>query len=95
MLHGRRWTLALLVGLLLVVGGAVVAVLSPAGAADLGWFAYTPLSGEDPSVEWSGGSAHVVSTRRVAAVAVAVVGLVLAAAAIGFRAGRRRSPAAG
>ncbi len=76
-----------LVALALVVGG--VATFAASGGTDFGWFAYTPL--EDGGVTGFSLSGNVVvwSYARVAGLAVAALGLVVLAAAVGYRQGRR------
>lgn len=69
--------------LLLVASGAVVlAVATPVG---LGWFTY----GAPPPEQLSTSAAVVWSGTQVAGAALVVLGLLTAAAAAGYRAGRR------
>jgi heme/copper-type cytochrome/quinol oxidase subunit 1 len=82
-------------GLVLVCGGAVVALSAQAGPDDFGWFAYTPLS-DDPDwhMGWSdimsNGSALIVTRGQVAGIAAVALGLVVIAGGVGFRLGQRR-----
>jgi hypothetical protein len=88
MLRHAWWVLAVV----LVVGGPAVALTAQAPAGDYGWFAYTPLDQSDWSMSWldSGtGSAWFVSRQQVFGWAVAALGLVVLAAGLGYRLGRR------
>ena len=85
-----------ILGLVLVAGGIVVSMSARTGPDDFGWFAYTPPDGyADWDMSWSdgpgSGSALLVTRRQVAGAAVAVLGLVVVAAGVGFRLGRRRA----
>ncbi|VXB43764.1 hypothetical protein [Nocardioides sp. AX2bis] len=85
-----------ILGLVLVVGGVVLGLANQPGPADFGWFAYTPLS-EDPdwTMGWGDspldGSVVIVSWWQLAGAALAAIGLLVVAAAVGFRLGRRRT----
>ena len=77
-------------------GGVVIAFSAQAGPADLGWFAYTPLSNDsDWRKTWndsrSNGSALIVSRWQLAGYAVAAIALMVVAAGVGFHLGRRRA----
>ncbi len=79
-------------GVVLVIGGIVVALTAPAPPADVGWFAYTPLDDSSWSSLWdaSGTSAaRFVSRQQIVGWVVAVVGLLTLAAGLGYRLGRR------
>lgn len=90
MLRHLWWVL----GLVLVLGGVVILLVTRPDPADFGWFAYTPLS-EDPdwAMGWedSSGSTLIVSWWQLAGAALATTGLLVVAAGIGFRLGRRRT----
>jgi len=66
-----------------------VALSAQAGPADLGWFAYTPLSNDS---EWrmtwndarNNGSTLIVSRWQLAGYAVAAIGLMVVAAGVGL-----------
>lgn len=81
-------------GLVLVCGGAVVALTAQAGPDDFGWFAYTPPTGDpDWHMGWSdpisSGTALIVTRWQVAGSAAVALGLVVIAGGAGFRLGRR------
>ncbi len=79
------------VAIVLIAVGGVLAATSPAGPADFGWFAYTPLDDPDWSMSWRDGGTVVLLTRaRLVGYAVLVLGLVVLAGWAGFRLGRRR-----
>ena len=79
------------VGIVLVAVGVLLAATSPAGPADVGWFAYTPLDDADWSMSWGDGGTVVLLTRaRLVGYAVLLLGLVVLAGWAGFRLGRRR-----
>ncbi|GAA0975277.1 hypothetical protein ENKNEFLB_02873 [Nocardioides aquaticus] len=77
-----------------MVGGVVLVLVTRPDPAEFGWFAYTPLS-EDP--DWAMGwedssrSTLIVSWWQLAGAALAAVGLLVLAASVGFRLGRRRT----
>jgi hypothetical protein len=81
-------------GLVLVVGGALVVLLWQPEPADVGWFAYTPLEGTSSwNLGWgdAGGDSVVMTYRQLVGYAVVVVGLLVIAASLGFRWGQRRA----
>lgn len=65
--------------------------LTSASATDFGWFAYTPL---DNQVRFSS-SVVVLSRGRLIGWLIVVLGLIVMAGGIGYRAGQRRGPAEG
>jgi hypothetical protein len=83
------------VGLVLVCGGAAVALSAQAGPDDFGWFAYAPPSDDGWQMSWRApmgdGSALIVSRWQLAGSAVVALGLMVIAAGVGFRLGRRRT----
>lgn len=91
----RAWWILPLV---LVGGGIAIALSSRAGPSDFGWFAYAPLDdGSDGHLSVSGspggGSALIMTRWQIGGCALAVVGLLVLAAGVGFRLGRRRAVA--
>ncbi len=84
-----RRHLPTLLGVVLVVLGVVLYVVSRPAAGDFGWFAYTPLSNDVSPFETSG-DLVLLSRGRVLGAAVAVAGLLVVTAALAYRAGRRR-----
>lgn len=81
-----------LLGAVLVVGGVGVALTSRAAPTDVGWFAYTPLDQDAAwAMEWSGSGSEavIVARRQVVGWVVAAGGLVVLAAVLGYRLGRR------
>lgn len=96
--HQMRRHLSWALGLVLVVGGVVLGLATQPDSSVVGWFAYTPLS-EDP--DWTMGwndsqgfrSTLIVSRWQLVGAAAVVTGLVLVAASVGFRLGRRRAAA--
>ncbi|NYJ73082.1 hypothetical protein [Allobranchiibius huperziae] len=92
MMRRAWWVL----GLVLVGGGIALALSSQAGPSDFGWFAYAPLDDGSggrlgTSGSWWDGSASIVTRWQIVGCAVAVIGLMVLAAGIGFRLGRRRA----
>jgi heme/copper-type cytochrome/quinol oxidase subunit 1 len=82
------WVLAVV----LMVGGLAVVLTAPSLPGDAGWFAYTPLDDSGWNTTWGGsgtGSAVFVSRQQVVGWGVAAVGLLVLAAGIGYRVGRR------
>ena len=81
---------------MLVGGGVAIALSSRAGPADFGWFAYAPL-GDGSGGQWtasgfpSDGWMLFVTRWQMVGGALAAIGLVVLAAGIGFRLGRRRA----
>jgi len=83
----RRF-LFLLVGLGLLALGAYL-LLYVDGSVDFGWYAY---SGEKAERRALDGDVTVLSQTQLLGAACGVAGLMLLAAELGFRAGRRASP---
>jgi heme/copper-type cytochrome/quinol oxidase subunit 1 len=80
----RRY-LVLVVGVVMVVAGGAVLLLAPTAVPVYGWTAYTPLSsGTDYS------RTSYLTQQHLIGALVVVVGLIVVAAAIGFRLGARR-----
>ena len=96
-LRRNLFVIAGLTLLLLSIGLFLASPSEPSQPSDFGWFAYTPLDG---GLEVGGGDRSgpfvIVSQRRLIAGLVAAAGLVVLAAGIGYRVGRRyaASPAA-
>ncbi len=80
----RRW-LWLLVGVA-SLGLGTWLVLTRNSAADLGWFAYTPL---DNGVEFEG-NAVILSRTQLVGCATGVFGLTVLAGGVGYHIGQRR-----
>lgn len=74
---------------LLVLGSGLF--LTSASANDVGWFAYTPI---DNQVRFPGDVVFLTRERLLGCV-VAVLGLTILAAGIGYRVGQRRGSSAG
>ena len=84
----RRF-LYLVIGLGLLGLGAYLLVFLD-GAIDLGWYAYTPDEAEERAA--SEGSVTMLTQTQLLGAACGVAGLMVLAAELGFRAGRRASP---
>lgn len=77
-----------------MVGGVVLVLSTRPDAAEFGWFAYTPLSNDpDWTMGWddSSSSTVIISWWQLVGAAAAVIGLMIVAAGIAFRLGRRRT----
>jgi len=85
-------------GAVLVVGGLAVALTARTPAADVGWFAYTPLDESSWPTSWADGgsdSALFVSRQAVIGWAVAAVGLLALGSGLAYVLGRRAGRRAG
>ncbi len=84
-----RRNLWAVLGATLLLLGVVLFATSGTAPTDFGWFAYAPLDGQ---VEFSS-EVVIMSRGRLASALVAVLGLLVLAAGLGYRAGVRRAAA--
>ncbi len=83
-----------ILGLVLVGVGVAVVLSAQAVPSDFGWFAYAPLGGDsDGHMSGSGSiwnrSVLIVTRWQIMGLSVTALGLVVFAAGLGFRLGRR------
>lgn len=89
-MHRHWWVLGLV---LLLAGVVALAVQGDPRDGQFGWFAYTPLDGGSAELSFDGGVLLFVTTGRLLAAIGALLGLLVLAAALGHRLGRRTTSA--